>query len=142
MSIFRPIFTIKVVVVLALVAFLSTVPKPADARIRVKCPCTFAIVYAASIAQAKNLGLSNKVEVCLEGSNELDLNGSQSPCSTGMALLGLVSISPSCAYDISCAAPSYDYEGVAEDLSPEEVNACRRELKAIAKVSRVPCVVP
>jgi hypothetical protein len=60
MNMLTHIFSFKLVLAFALVAFLGAVPKSADARRKlVTCPCPFATLYAVSIGQAKSLGQTN-----------------------------------------------------------------------------------
>ena len=141
----RHIFSFKLVIFFALVAFLGAVLDPPDARALTKCPCPFTLMYKASIAQAKGVGLTNKVDICFENSNLLSVEGGDSmsgPCFTGMGIFDLTT-TPRCDYLYICnATPGYENEpfGSFLFLSPGEVKACRAELKAIAKLSGVlPC---
>ena len=131
----RYIFSYTLVIIFSLAAFLSLVPKPADAD-KPTCPCPFARLYNASINQAESLGLTNEVETCFEDSNGLFLQGDNSPCVTGMQVNPIV---PYCAYYYICAPYYYYYNGDTIYLSPEEVNACRFELELIARQNRISC---
>ena len=142
----RHIFSFKLVIFFALVAFLGAVLDPPDARALTKCPCPFTLMYKASIAQAKGVGLTNKVDICFENSNLLSVEGGDSmsgPCFTGMGIFDLTT-TPVCEYLYDCSGAGEGYSWGADIfLSPLEVKACRYELKAIAKLSGVlPCQQP
>jgi hypothetical protein len=69
------------VAVLALVVFLSAVPKPADAG--VKCPCGLTAAYCPALVQASRLGLDIKLDTC-QATKDGDMialrNANDSPC--------------------------------------------------------------
>ena len=140
----RHIFSFKLVIVFALVAFLGALPKVPDALALVTCPCPYTTLYKVSIAQAKSIGFTNKVDVCFEGSDFLSVEGGNfNPCFTGMGIFDLTT-TPVCEYLYDCSGAGEGYSWGADIfLSPLEVKACRYELKAIAKLSGVlPCQPP
>ena len=142
----RHIFSFKLVIVFALVAFLGALPKVPDALALVTCPCPFILMYKASIAQAKGVGETNKVDVCFEDSGFLSVEGGviqSGSCFTGMGIFDLTT-TPVCEYLYDCSGAGEGYSWGADIfLSPLEVKACRYELKAIAKLSGVlPCQPP
>jgi hypothetical protein len=148
MNMLRHIFSFKFIIVFALIAFLGAVPKPADAM--VKCPCPFAALYKASIAQAKGFGLSNKVDGCFKSDDLFALFGSTSiegnTCDTGMAVPSQGSTAE-CSYQFECRTGSgsgiYSYTKRSLSISGEEEEACRFVLKSLAWISGVlPCETP
>jgi hypothetical protein len=151
MNTLRHIFSFKLVVVFALVAFLGAVPKAADARL--SCPCPFATLYKASVKQAKSLGETNKVDVCFKDSDQFRIEGGALPpenCFTGMGIFNLTS-TPVCDYLYVCdrgSDPGYAYEVIGEEpfgihITPTEMKACRAELLTIAWLSGLlPCQTP
>ena len=145
MNISRYIFSFKLVIVFALVTFLGAVPKPADAGHRVKCPCSFTKVYAASVAQARALGVSNKAETCQEGEAVKQLMGESSPGCVTVMVTVLDSPEGGCAYSFGCEIVEvgfYLYNSQFVELTQKEVTACRSELNFIAWLSGVRCMPP
>jgi hypothetical protein len=152
MNMLRHIFSVKLVIVFALVAFLGAVLDHPDARALTKCPCTFIALYNASIFQAKSIGLTNKVDRCVESSGLLELDGGEqsvSPCFTIMVMVDQNFYPPCngvcCQYIYECSGDeSYDWGNSLITLSPGEAKACRAELSAIAKFSGFhrPCPTP
>ena len=130
----RYIFSYTLVIIFSLAAFLSLVPKPADAD-KPTCPCAFTSIYDTSIDQAQRLGLNNEVETCFENSDVLELGRSPDSCLTFLTLHKTLSI---CFYNIECFE-WFLISSTGIDLSPEEVNACRFELELIARQSRISC---
>lgn len=143
----RHIFSLKLVVLFALVAFLGSVSKPADARHRVKYPCPFTVLYATSKTQARLLGYTNNVESCnILPDGGIELFTELTTCSNHMFVADLET-DPVCGYNIGCESdPGYLFKNTellsgpsAPVLTPEEVKACRAELKTIALLSGIHC---
>src|SRR3972149_2613325 len=127
----RHIFSFKLVIVFALVAFLGALPKVPDALALVTCPCPFSLMYKASIAQAKGVGETNKVDVCFEDSGFLSVEGGviqSGSCFPGMGIFDLTSSNPVCDYLSLCqTSPGYATEPINDnpELTELEVKACR-----------------
>ena len=148
MNMLRHIFSFKLVIVFALVAFLGALPKVPDALALVTCPCPYTLIYKASVAYAHSVGFTNKVQRCFDLTDVLTVEGSNGPCGTFMSI-DLLTSTPFCTFLFGCGPvepdPGYIFTvtNATITLTPREVRACRAELLAIAKLSGVlPCQQP
>ena len=147
MNMLRHIFSFKLVIVFVLLTFLGAVPGPAGAFNRAKCPCPFTLLYKTSLVQANRLGLDNKVDTCFESSDSLRLHH-EDDCFTDLGIFDLDEPPTTCVYVLQCPREpdsilGYSYTSDLLPVSPEEVEACRAELKTIAWLSGIlPCTGP